>query len=503
MKKGILRFSYVVPGGNDTVLVHDLVPRHYQGSLANNLFIKQVKGCEQVGYLEPPTADGAVCRLQMMGGEFCGNASRATVKLITDAFFMRDPGPSPFELERVVDNGDHLDVPIEVSGYDGVLHAEVQLDANRNVQDIFVSMPVRREADCTEERTVVLGDQEIAATLVHQHGISHLLVPEIDVVAGHNREQRMEHADRILTEQHLRGLEAAGVIFYKAEGDRYTIDPYVFVRDSNTLIPETACGSGTTALAQKLALEFGHNVETCVGQPSGLDIGIAIQYNGTEFCGARINGPVIVERTGTVEVTASDLHQPVSLHRISSAEEFEPYARSAGALYVSVFRDAPYHERFSIDVAAGFLRDIAAHEQGVFFLALDGETVVGFSGAVPLTEEPKIVECLADRITAESAYYMSELGVAHAYRGRGLSHDLINARLEAIPAGFDTIVVRTSVDNQTTQHLYRDVRGYRELDGARQMVDTTKWDEASRSFVSKPDERLFLVGAVKPEAVAR
>lgn len=495
---GLIRFTMVKPGGNNTALVHDLIPRQYHGEIAKEVILKKDTDGEQVGYLELSTLPKTVCRLQMMGGEFCGNATRSTVMLIAKAFLTGDVGLNPFALEHITRSENCLDVPMEVSGYDGVLHAEVVLDDQNHILDIFATMPVRPEATCTEKRQPTVNGKSFDGTLVHLYGISHLLIPESDGIAGLNRDARKQHAERILTEENLRDLEAAGVIFYTEHDGQYAIDPYVFVRDSNTMYAETACGTGTTALGVKCALDAGGPVNFSVMQPSGLPIGISVAFDGMEFAGARISGPIeVLYDNGTAEVGNYLPDDTVCLHRITSAEAFEPYAQAVGTLYARVFYDRPYNERFKPQDGAKYLRAIAADEQGLLFIALEGDTVVGFSGAVPLIREEEIVKCVAGHIPVESAYYMAELGVAPAYRGRSLSNKLIDARLSAIPDGFDTVVVRTSVDNTATQYLYRERRGYHVLEGIRQETMSNKLDPATGKIVEMPDLRLFLVKKVK------
>ena len=82
-------YCYVDPGGNPTVLVLNKVSRKSQAKVANSIFQKLTNSCEQVGFIEPAGDPNAQFRLQMMGGEFCGNAARATgvfwaLKSLTD-----------------------------------------------------------------------------------------------------------------------------------------------------------------------------------------------------------------------------------------------------------------------------------------------------------------------------------------------------------------------------------------------------------------------------------
>src|SRR3989344_7322193 len=71
-----IKLAYVSPGGNPTALVLTSIDRLRQRSVAKKI-MKKIPACEQVGFIERAKNSKAVCRLQMMGGEFCGNALRA------------------------------------------------------------------------------------------------------------------------------------------------------------------------------------------------------------------------------------------------------------------------------------------------------------------------------------------------------------------------------------------------------------------------------------------
>ncbi len=77
MRKEI-RYVLLDPTGNLTCLVLDPVEAGERDRVTALLMDR----CEQVGYLMPPTAAGARARLQMMGGEFFVNSSRAAAALL-------------------------------------------------------------------------------------------------------------------------------------------------------------------------------------------------------------------------------------------------------------------------------------------------------------------------------------------------------------------------------------------------------------------------------------
>ena len=64
------------PGGNITLLVLDATPIEARADLAKRLMALPDLAIEQVGYVTTPVCCGDT-RLEMMGGELCGNASRS------------------------------------------------------------------------------------------------------------------------------------------------------------------------------------------------------------------------------------------------------------------------------------------------------------------------------------------------------------------------------------------------------------------------------------------
>ncbi len=134
MKLHFLKFN---PTENMTLLVTDPVPRALQGPLAARLMENRSVGAEQVGYLEKASLPGARARLQMMGGEFCGNASMCMAVFLTR-------NELPPEGEKTVE--------IEVSGA-----GRVKCALRREGPDFRcrVEMPLPREIRRVGELTLV------------------------------------------------------------------------------------------------------------------------------------------------------------------------------------------------------------------------------------------------------------------------------------------------------------------------------------------------------------
>lgn len=73
----IMKIEYMLadPSGNKTILVLTPVPKEEHSTLAAALLARPDIDAEQVGYVT--CVEGKPLRVDMMGGEFCGNASRA------------------------------------------------------------------------------------------------------------------------------------------------------------------------------------------------------------------------------------------------------------------------------------------------------------------------------------------------------------------------------------------------------------------------------------------
>ena len=73
MKLNILRAD---PAGNITIFVLDPIEKAQRAAIAEQIMAIPFLKAEQVGYACPPE-DGVDGRMEMMGGEFCGNATRS------------------------------------------------------------------------------------------------------------------------------------------------------------------------------------------------------------------------------------------------------------------------------------------------------------------------------------------------------------------------------------------------------------------------------------------
>lgn len=253
-----LRFYKISPGGNPTILILDPVPSHERVAVAQRLLAEDHLQAEQVGYLDL-TADPV--RLDMMGGEFCGNACRAA------ALVMLYEGIGLHQ-EKTMWRG-----VLSASGAEQPLRVQVE-EADSHPccwAEMFLPAP-----DSIHSCAPGMG-------LIHLPGISHLCLDE----TLHSFPAQYSDAARELRISHgLTTCEAAGCIWYQHQDhSRCQIRPVVWVRGTNSTYLETGCGSGSLAVA--LWLEQGKNFPTTyhIFQPSGESISVQIEAHSAWIFG--------------------------------------------------------------------------------------------------------------------------------------------------------------------------------------------------------------------------
>ena len=107
MELNILRAD---PAGNITIFVLDQVEKAQRAAIAEKIMAIPALKAEQVGYV-CPAEDDADGHMEMMGGEFCGNATRA------------------YGMYIARQKGGLSSVKLRVSGCDHIVTAQVDLAA--------------------------------------------------------------------------------------------------------------------------------------------------------------------------------------------------------------------------------------------------------------------------------------------------------------------------------------------------------------------------------------
>lgn len=251
------------PSGNITLFVLDPVDAAGRPALAEQLMKRLDAGIEQVGFVCPPQ-EGADGRLEMAGGEFCGNATRAFGALLA-----RQSGRSGAVRMRV-----------EASGCDRVVGVDADLDEGTARAEMPLPQLVRQ-----------IDANGIRGTLVHLGGIAHLVTEDAEP-----SEAYLERAESIFAQ--FPDLDAYGVIFLN--GGKIT--PLVKVPAARTLFWEGSCGSGTVAaaVAQSEGVRDGEFVRT-YEQPAGL-IEATVTRRAGAVAAAYIGGTVRFGELQTIEI---------------------------------------------------------------------------------------------------------------------------------------------------------------------------------------------------------
>lgn len=195
------------PGGNTTALVKQKFPRAKYSQLANKIMAAD-PSIEQVGFIEKPTQKHAHLRLHMMGGEFCVNATRSTAFLYA----------KEHKLKKVF---------IETCGLEEVLEVDIKGETTHIhlTSDFLLKIKKIKEG-----------------LLVDLKGIRHIIIFD---------EKKHSNYRKIL-EAYKEDRPAVGIMYIEKKVKFTELKPYVWVRETDTYIFETGCGSGSIAAAVAL-----------------------------------------------------------------------------------------------------------------------------------------------------------------------------------------------------------------------------------------------------------
>lgn len=248
------------PAGNVTAIVCSDVPAAERARVAAQILRLPELGIEQVAFLTEPRSGGEI-RLEMMGGEFCGNALRC-------AGF--------YQALRTGAQGKSC-VFAEISGADGA--QPVMADTAEGTASTVMPLPLSVQP---------AGWADVQATRVTFAGITHFVID-----CAQPDEALVQRAIAAAPE-----ASAVGAIFLdRAHG---SIKPVVFVRETASCVAENSCASGSVAAAVVLTADFADGItEIGIGQPGGtLEVGV--QRTDGAVTGLSIGGAVRLTQTLTV-----------------------------------------------------------------------------------------------------------------------------------------------------------------------------------------------------------
>ncbi|EKD62464.1 MAG: hypothetical protein ACD_52C00159G0003 [uncultured bacterium] len=259
-----LKIAILSPGGNDTALVEPFVVNKRLKKIINDKIMKMFPNVEQVGFV-----DSKKLRIEMAGGEFCGNALRSA------AYYFLKGKPGKLE--------------IQASGVKNRLSAGV-----KSSSVAWAKMPVYK----SKKKLQKIG----RFTIVQLKGITHV-VTDLQKIPD-NKEELKIYGKSILDKLGLSvKYPASGVMFIKRTAKRLSLYPVVWVRDIETLFYETACASGSAAVGIARWTKFcKENFETKIIQPSGKEIKVDIKAKRDAIDQVTISGPIETVLSKTINL---------------------------------------------------------------------------------------------------------------------------------------------------------------------------------------------------------
>ncbi|MCH4166802.1 MAG: hypothetical protein LKF74_01590 [Megasphaera sp.] len=258
------------PSGNTTAFVFDAVAPLDRSAIAARLL--QQTGAEQVGYLK--LCPGKPIEVAMMGGEFCGNASRSAA-----AYALMQDGASEGEYH------------ISCSGCDTLLPAHAQKRADGGY-DAFIEMPRPTAIDAV---IVDAGGQPARFYRVTLPGIVHF-IHFVDTISAVRKDVFWQAVYDYAKDE---SYEAFGLVLFDPK--HLAMLPAVYVTATDTLYWEQSCGSGSAAVAAVLGILGKRNVSCTVSQPGGT-ITIAATYADSTVQSICIGGPVSFNEKAAIDL---------------------------------------------------------------------------------------------------------------------------------------------------------------------------------------------------------
>jgi len=231
------------PAKNITVFVLDPVESQAKrAALALAILADPGLRAEQAGFVIPPESSGSgLWRLEMAGGEFCGNAARSF-----GLYLARTRGLKGKQ-----------EVFVSVSGAETPVRVEADAEKGRAAAEMPKPLAVK---------TLDYEGRALAAVVFE--GITHVIAPALEA------KSETFYAIKSLAERELSPLPeelpaAFGVMFYDTAA-RF-MRPAVYVRSTDSLVFESSCGSGSAALGIWLSRELtdGSALYT-ITQPGGV-----------------------------------------------------------------------------------------------------------------------------------------------------------------------------------------------------------------------------------------
>lgn len=279
-----LKYIKADPSGNTTVFILDTVARSQYGKIAAIAMSPGYLAAEQVGFIMPSKIDPGSFRMEMMGGEFCGNASRSFAAW--QSMYKKDIGGSSAN-----STDKEISLYIDVSGSNKPLKSKVRSLTSKNYFNVSVCMPIPKWICGGESHD--LGEYSIVAF----DGINHIVLwnrlpSENDVKLS---------KDLLLSVG--ASIDAFGVMFYQLSSNIMT--PVVCIKDVGSTIWENSCGSGSSAAAAAIAYKRNSSVDLTIKQPGG-NLSVKVDWGG-EIHSIVLSGDIRLTSIGTIYIDDEQL----------------------------------------------------------------------------------------------------------------------------------------------------------------------------------------------------
>lgn len=260
------------PTQNMTILVKTNYPGKEYKHIASKIMSYDNVYAEQVGFIEKPTNNKAAARLQMAGGEFCGNACMALATFIAS--------------EKGLKQNDLTEILLEVSGTDKLIMCQVK----RTLDEYYcqVTMPIPKKI---EQRTIKYDGSDLNMIIVRYQDFIHIVI-EVEEFDETVREQVQSLANLLGV---TLGANLIGILLYKSKSDE--LAPLIYVPHLDSMIWERGCGSGTASLGAYLAWKNKGEVVAKIRQPGGT-INVVANCYEEQLTNLKIEGAVGIVAQG-------------------------------------------------------------------------------------------------------------------------------------------------------------------------------------------------------------
>ncbi len=288
-----IEYTLLNASGNITALVltQDICKSDYT-HIAKEILQKN-KQVEQVGFLTNfITKNGnTIWKICMSGGEFCGNASRAFASYIHN-------NNEKFKLKNKL--AEYSVFEISCSGCDDIITATIgktnKNNDNFDANNSFIELPINKEiSNFFEKQHIFAEENDIEVFVIKLSGITHILIDKKyqSVLLSKNNDKN-NCIKNIISGVNLNEEKAVGVIFYNEENNQ--IDPFVWVKDVDTIYNENACGSGSLAYGIKVAVTNNNINDISVKQRNNQIINVCIDVDSKNIKSATIGGKTVLEK---------------------------------------------------------------------------------------------------------------------------------------------------------------------------------------------------------------